>query len=246
MYAIPPSGLSSKSVAALCSLCYQVSLRRGFDRRSPLFQRLSLQPDLLVSIWASLTSLTMSRSFGCVSGLATCIHTLNTCTNYIMYRDPVSCLHQLSKGLSLPPTTCLVLVQQLTTFCLLFSLYLSTLHDAEFYSELQGSNNPFSLDQLSDMVPPLRDVFITLQLDNHLPASHHSNKSIQLKPSLEVRVYSVLYRSGIGHHRSGLWSRAVFTMCCVLCMRETVGGHSVRVASGQCFPLYGTSHPSCF
>jgi len=32
----------------------------------------------------------------------------------------------------------MTLVEQLTTFCLLFTLYLSTLHDAEFYHEMKG------------------------------------------------------------------------------------------------------------
>ena len=54
------------------------------------------------------------------------------------YREPMSCLQQLARGGSLPPHAGMTLVEQLTTFCLLFTLYLSTLHDAEFYHEMKG------------------------------------------------------------------------------------------------------------
>ena len=84
-----------------------------------------------------------------------------------------------------------MLVEQLTTFCLLFSLYLSTLHDAEFYHEMKGmpccgqtcrpdvwladvclssagSFMPFSLPQLAAMIQVLRDVFVSLHLQRPL------------------------------------------------------------------------------
>ena len=50
------------------------------------------------------------------------------------------CLKQLGKGLVLPPKDGLALVERLSAFCSLFSLYLSTLHDAEFYREIQGKD----------------------------------------------------------------------------------------------------------
>ena len=50
----------------------------------------------------------------------------------------MSCLQQLARGGSLPHPAGMMLVEQLTTFCLLFTLYLSTLHDAEFYHEMKG------------------------------------------------------------------------------------------------------------
>ena len=50
----------------------------------------------------------------------------------------MSCLQQLARGGSPPHPAGMMLVEQLTTFCLLFTLYLSTLHDAEFYHEMKG------------------------------------------------------------------------------------------------------------
>lgn len=103
----------------------------------------------------------------------------------------MSCLQQLARGGSLPYPAGMMLVEQLTTFCLLFSLYLSTLHDAEFYHEMKGmpccgqtckpdmwladmclssagSFMPFSLSQLAAMIQVLRDVFVSLHLQRPL------------------------------------------------------------------------------
>ena len=53
-------------------------------------------------------------------------------------REPVLCLQQLMRGLSLPPVHAMAVVENLSTFSVLFSLYLGTLHDAEFYREQEG------------------------------------------------------------------------------------------------------------
>ncbi len=49
------------------------------------------------------------------------------------------CLQQLARGLSLPHPQGVEMVTVLSTFCVLFSLYLTTLHDAEFYREREGA-----------------------------------------------------------------------------------------------------------
>ena len=56
----------------------------------------------------------------------------------ILSREPVQCLKLLARGLSLPCPQAVEMVTLLSTFCVLFSLYLSTLQDAEFYREKEG------------------------------------------------------------------------------------------------------------
>lgn len=85
-------------------------------------------------------------------------------------------------------------MERLGTFSTLFSLYLSTLHDAEFYGETAGIFLPFSHDELVRMVAILRDVYVSLHMEKHLPhgysASRHANTSavfssrvVEIKPS---------------------------------------------------------------
>ncbi len=54
------------------------------------------------------------------------------------HRDPVFCLQQLARGLALPHPQATNLVMVLSTYTVLFTLYLNTLHDAEFYREREG------------------------------------------------------------------------------------------------------------
>ncbi len=55
-----------------------------------------------------------------------------------IYREPVLCLQQLARGLPLPSPQAVGVVQSLSTFSALFTFYLNTLHDAEFYREREG------------------------------------------------------------------------------------------------------------
>lgn len=50
-------------------------------------------------------------------------------------RAPVLCVDQLSKGIPLPAPQAVTVLEQLSTFCVLFSIKLFTLHDAEFYRD---------------------------------------------------------------------------------------------------------------
>ena len=50
----------------------------------------------------------------------------------------MQCLNLLARGLTLPRPQAVEMVTLLCTFCVLFSLYLSTLQDAEFYREKEG------------------------------------------------------------------------------------------------------------
>lgn len=56
----------------------------------------------------------------------------------ILCRDPVLCLQHLARGLALLQPQAVEVVTILSTFSVLFSLYLNTLHDAEFYREKEG------------------------------------------------------------------------------------------------------------
>ena len=134
-----------------------------------------------------------------------------------MPSDPVSCLHQLSKGIPLPSSPSSALIERLATFSTLFTLYLSTLHDAELYSELEGSHTPFTLDQIARMVPPLRDCFITLQLDKHLSSSYRGPKAPPTKPSAEVRVkLSVITHVKLSFINSNSRRCSIYSIACYI------------------------------
>ncbi len=51
---------------------------------------------------------------------------------------PVLCVDQFSKGIPLPPPQAVTVLEQLSTFCVLFSIKLFTLHDAEFYRDKES------------------------------------------------------------------------------------------------------------
>ena len=56
----------------------------------------------------------------------------------LAYSDSVSGLQQLARGVGIPPKMGVAIVERLTIFSLLFNTYLSTLHDAEFFCEIEG------------------------------------------------------------------------------------------------------------
>ena len=106
------------------------------------------------------------------------------------FSQSVPGLQYLSRGGQLPSREGTALVEQLGTFSSLFSLYLSTLHDAEFYGEtVVGSPLPFSHAQLVTMVTALCDVFVSLHMEKHLPHGYSAavigsgSRLIQMKPS---------------------------------------------------------------
>lgn len=85
-------------------------------------------------------------------------------------------LQYLSRGGQLPSSEGTALVERLGTFSTLFSLYLSTLHDAEFYGETSGSYLPFSHAQLVRMITTLRDVYVSLHMEKHLPPGYSASR----------------------------------------------------------------------
>lgn len=141
----------------------------------------------------------LGNIFSCPSNSVLVIHSVLV-TVSCTHSDPVLCLQQLSRGLALPRPQAMAIISGLSTYTVLFSLYLSTLHDAEFYRENQGmqpdlpsdgltrcltppspplptpvpvsSQIPFSLSELTVMVTAFRDVFITLHLERHLPPTY--------------------------------------------------------------------------
>ena len=127
------------------------------------------------------------------------------------------------------------MVEGLSTFSVLFTLYLSTLHDAEFYREREGessshfrtiywsesrrnrftlpplpspptppslapvvpvmSHMPFSLSELAAMAVVLRDIFISLHMERHLPPTYSLSRSVAppiTKPHPQVCQYCTL------------------------------------------------------
>ncbi|CAI8019715.1 Ubiquitin-protein ligase E3C [Geodia barretti] len=95
-------------------------------------------------------------------------------------------LQFLSRGGQLPSREGRALVERLGTFSTLLSLYLSTLHDAEFYGETStGGHLPFSRGQLVEMVAVLRDVYVSLHMEKHLPHSlfRAPARLVEMKPS---------------------------------------------------------------
>lgn len=95
-------------------------------------------------------------------------------------------LQFLARGGQLPSREATALVERLSTFSSLFSLYLSTLHDAEFYGEtLVGSHLPFPRSQLVEMVATLRDVYVSLHMEKHIlhSLSRSPARLAEMKPS---------------------------------------------------------------
>ena len=70
----------------------------------------------------------------------------------------------------------MALVERLGTFSTVFCLYLSMLHDAEFYGETSGNYLPFSHAHLVGMVSTLRDVYVSLHMERHLPHSYTASR----------------------------------------------------------------------
>ena len=50
----------------------------------------------------------------------------------------MSALQQLARGVAVLPQMGVAIVERLTMFSILFNIYLSTLHDAEFFKEIEG------------------------------------------------------------------------------------------------------------
>ena len=103
---------------------------------------------------------------------------------------PVSGLQYLSRGVQLPSREGTAIVERLGTFCSLFSLYLSTLHDAEFYGETaanSGSFLPFSHGQLVAMVAVLRDVYVSLHAEKHLPHGYSTSRALASSRLMEMK-----------------------------------------------------------
>ena len=102
-------------------------------------------------------------------------------------------LQYLSRGGQLPSREGAALVEHLGTFSSLLTLYLSSLHDAEFYGEMTTTSYlPFSHPELVSMVTVLRDVYVSLHMEKHLPHGYSaarltrsplSSRTVELKPS---------------------------------------------------------------
>lgn len=135
----------------------------------------------------------------------------------------MSCLQQLARGGFLPPHEGVLVVEQLTTFCTLFSLYLSTLHDAEFYCEMKGdqqwlddrplrtdwsgcvflstgSSMPFSMPQLAAMIRVLRDVFVSLHMERPLKQSSSRPEPFEWRCLKKVALARWNIGVGLGRH----------------------------------------------
>jgi hypothetical protein len=155
---------SEPLLRGLCGLCHQLLLvRRPGVFPARFLQQLSVSPDLLSPLWSTVQSVTMEGFSGSVPGL-----------------------QFLSRGGQLPSREGQALVERLGTFSTLLSLYLSTLHDAEFYGETStGGHLPFSRGQLVEMVAVLRDVYVSLHMEKHLPhsLSRAPARLAEMKPS---------------------------------------------------------------
>ena len=104
-----------------------------------------------------------------------------------IFSQSISGLQYLSRGGQLPSQEGMAIVERLGTFSSFFSLYLSTLHDAEFYGETTTSTSesflPFTHTQLVSMVTVLRDVYVSLHMEKHLPHGHSTSRATPSSPS---------------------------------------------------------------
>ncbi|CAI8053569.1 Ubiquitin-protein ligase E3C, partial [Geodia barretti] len=158
------TSFSEPLLRGVCGLCHQLLLvRRPGVFPAKFLQQLSVSPNLLSPLWSTVQSVTMEGFSGSVPGL-----------------------QFLSRGGQLPSREGRALVERLGTFSTLLSLYLSTLHDAEFYGETStGGHLPFSRGQLVEMVAVLRDVYVSLHMEKHLPHSlfRAPARLVEMKPS---------------------------------------------------------------
>ena len=114
--------------------------RVATPHQTVLFRSLSLSPQLLQNLWSSVSSMTINRLFG----------------------DPHPCLFSLRHGLPLPRHETATLLQQLSSFSLLLSLSLSSLHDFELCTHC-----PFTLPTMNAIAVSLRDVYVNLHTIKH-------------------------------------------------------------------------------
>lgn len=110
--------------------------------QSNLICSLSLSSTLIKQIWQSIDGLVLYRSFG----------------------PAAKCIDQLCHGISLPYPKGVVLLELLSTFCSLLFVSLSSLHDGEV-----ASLGPFGFNELAFISLKLRDLFVVLHLELHLP-----------------------------------------------------------------------------
>ena len=133
---------------ALCSTCYQLLISRTLSPyKSRLLCKLSFSSPLLRQIWQTLDSLSLTRSFG----------------------PSIKCIDHLARGSTLPTEMGVSILELCSCFACLFSLSLSSLHDAEVVNL-----GPFPLDHLASISLKLKDLFVVLHLETHLPVTYNA------------------------------------------------------------------------
>ena len=160
---------------ALCSTCYHVLISTTLSPyRSPLFCKLSFSSPLLRQIWQTIDSLSLTRSFG----------------------PSIKCIDHLARGSALPNEMGVSILELCSCFACLFSLSLSSLHDTEVVNL-----GPFPLDRLASISLKLKDLFVVLHLETHLPVTYVATPLSDQKRPLpsewkflsNVRNYPFLY-----------------------------------------------------
>ena len=160
---------------ALCSTCYHILISRTLSPyRSRLLRNLSFSSPLLRQIWQTLDSFSLKRSFG----------------------PSIKCIDHLARGSALPNEMGVSILELCSCFACLFSLSLSSLHDTEVVNL-----GPFPFDHLANISLKLKDLFVVLHLETHLPVTYIATPlSDQKRPHpsewkflANVRNYPFLY-----------------------------------------------------
>ncbi len=129
-------------VESLCSICYHIlSKSQSSPFSHKLLLSLSVSSTVLKQLWSSITTMTIKRTFG----------------------PSVMVLDQFRRGLSLPTHEGNTILYKLTTFSVLLFVSLSSLHDIEVFTK-----GPFTMADLCAVTLKLRDVFVNINLNNHL------------------------------------------------------------------------------
>lgn len=149
LYFCHHSYLSDSFLTSLCTTCFHVlsmsSVQSPFRHR--LIVSLALSPIVLKSLWESISTMTLKRTFG------SSVNVLD------MFRHG-------SSNLSSPEAHSLL--YQLATLSVLLYVSLSSLHDVELFTK-----GPFPFTVLSTISLKLRDVFVNLNMHLlHPPSSY--------------------------------------------------------------------------
>ncbi|XP_075215548.1 ubiquitin-protein ligase E3C [Lycorma delicatula] len=170
-------------ISQICHNLLMSNKLAGYEYK--LLFSLALRNDFLSELWKLIMSANRMSLFG----------------------NPTPLLTVLSRGLSMTPDETRRIVPLLATFCSLFSLFISTLHDAEFYNDDNAcvsrlERMGFSVPMLVEMILRLKEVSLGL-VELAFPES---------TPSVKDQYKTVIHSEAIPPANTPMWNH-LFKAC---------------------------------